>query len=178
MIKVTQYTPLLLLSLLACVAWKDDTPKIAQTDPPIRTDKQAYSVTYTPPPYSAIKVTIKITYTNRTGGAVYLSGCPVPNLPTVEKKIEDKWITVLKHPRFMCYMDPIPIESGGTYEHMFHLRAYPPGGDNRWRGSPVLPREMEKIAGTYRLVMEEIERDDTSLLPLEERISNEFKLIE
>jgi hypothetical protein len=64
-----------------------------------------------------------------------------------------------------------------AYEHTFHLKAYPPGSNNYWKSYPVFPHEVKKIAGTYRLVLK-IERDDTSLLPLEERISNEFKLIE
>jgi hypothetical protein len=55
--------------------------------------------------------------------------------------------------------------------------AYPPGSDNYWWTYPFFPHEVEKIAGTYRLVLK-IEREDTSLLPLDERISNEFKLIE
>ncbi|HKX30790.1 MAG TPA: hypothetical protein VJ302_24075 [Blastocatellia bacterium] len=191
--QIIKYIPLLLSSLLSCVAWVGGAPEITGAEPPIRTDQQVYSVTRLPPPDSAIKVLIKILYTNRSERLVHLPGCAGPH-PIIEKKIGDKWVPVLSLPVPTCFSLPITIEPGGTFNDKVYLYGYPPGKSKY----PELEPEMDEVDGTYRIVYEILQTDgpaqplfsnpaeylryqlrnpnSISLLPLEERISNEFRL--
>jgi hypothetical protein len=190
--KTSRYFCLSLFSILLSFVGANRKPHLAQTDAPIQTDKQEYQVTYEPfsgllssggkhgsPKYKpmAYKVTIKTSYTNRTGGDVYLPVCTEPRLPWLEKKVEGKWILAYDPGARMCQRTPVRIEPGETYLDTFDVEAFLPGRDTN------LDFLVEEIEGTYRLVRAfyRINKGDppwkTSDLPLEERVSNEFRLV-
>jgi hypothetical protein len=197
--KITQNAYLLLLSLLICVTRTGGVAPIAQTEPPIRTDKQGYSVTRTfksvplgksKDTYSAvpvIKVTIATIYTNRTGGAVYLPTCVGPSQPVLEKKLEGKWVVAYAAGERRCLGNPVRIEAGATYRDTFYVEAFLINKD-----SFSSRLRVKEITGTYRLVRSLYKTDPrtwgsggygrdasiSQLLALRERISNEFKLTE
>jgi hypothetical protein len=198
--KIThQSAYLLLLSFLICVAQAGGAANIAQVEPPIRTDKQVYPVTHTSKSvpvsksehaYSVlpvIKVTIATSYTNRTGGAVYLPTCVEPSQPVLEKKLEGKWVVAYAAGERRCLGDPVRIEAGATYRDTFYVEAFLINKD-----SFSSRLRVKEIPGTYRLVRSLYKTDPrtwgsggygrdasiSQLLPLRERISNEFKLIE
>jgi hypothetical protein len=122
----------------------------------------------------AFKVTINTSYTNRTGGRVYLPVCIEPFQPNLEKKVGDKWVVVYGAGGRMCRGTPVRIEPGETYRDAFKMEAFWP------RRNSNLDFHEKEIDGTYRLVREiysnyEMWREVE--LPLKERISNEFRLI-
>jgi hypothetical protein len=170
--KIAKYSHARLLCLLICTAWTDAISN-AKTEAPIRTDKQEYSITRAPD--STIRVTIKTVYTNRSQSTVYLPGCPWPSPPVVEKKVGDGWVPLYSPIEFLCAKDPLPVEPGEKYTDTLNIAVAPLGS----RIHPQLNPEIKEVAGTYRLVRR-ILRDyrADSLLPLEERVSNEFKLKE
>jgi hypothetical protein len=196
--KIARYAYLLLLSLLTFVARTGDAANIAQTEPPIQTDKQAYSVTrasrFIPAKGNhagsvapVIKVAIGVSYTNRTRATVYLPTCITPSQPALEKKVKGEWVVAFAWGERLCLGEPVRIEPGTTYQDVFHVEASLT--DNDSDSSRLRVRE---IAGTYRLVRRFYKTDPrtwasggygrnvslSQLLPLRERISNEFKLTE
>jgi hypothetical protein len=171
---------------------------IAQTEPPIRTDKRAYSVTrasrFIPAKGNqassvvpVVKAAIGASYTNRTGAAVYLPTCVTPSQPTLEKKVEGKWVVAFAWGERSCLGEPVRIEPGATYQDVFHVEASLTDND-----SDSSRLRVKEIAGTYRLVRRFYKTDPrtwlsggygrdpyiSQLLPLRDRISNEFKLTE
>jgi hypothetical protein len=118
-----------------------------------------------------------MSYTNRTGSTVYLMKCKTPSQPALEKKIGDKWVFAYAPIQLMCLEEPIRIKPGETYRDVFYMEAF--------KGKNMAPNfQVKEVAGTYRLVRSFYKTfnpkgDGTGLgelLPLEEGISNEFKL--
>jgi len=190
--KTTRCLCLSLFSSLLSFVWTNHAPDLAQTDAPIQTDKPEYQVTYEPSSMllsndkqgsvtyrpKAFKVTINSTYTNRTGSTVYIPVCQVPSQPNLEKKVEGKWVVAYGPGGRLCRGVPVRIEPGETYRDTFKVEAFWP------RQNGNLDFFDEEIEGTYRLVYDlhdiyihPMGREPDRLLPLEERISNEFRLI-
>jgi hypothetical protein len=172
--KIAKHSHALWLCLLIYAAWTEVTSGIAQTEAPIRTDKQEYSVVRTS--NSTVRFTIKTIYTNRSQDTVYLPGCPYPSPPVLEKKVGDKWVVLYEQFEPMCRRDPLPVKPGETYPHTLDISIFPTGSNM----GPQLNPGIKEIAGTYRIVRR-IQRDyraSSPLLPLDERISNEFELKE
>ena len=86
----------------------------------------------------------------------------LPILIALEKKVGDKWVVALGHPPW-----PGPEE----------LMSINPGGMSRGTWSIVF-RRLKEVPGTYRIVLDLYGTEDGEMLQLEERVSNEFKLIE
>ena len=172
--KIAKHSHALWLCLLIYAAWTEVSSGAAQTEAPIRTDKQEYSIVRTSD--STVRFKIKTTYTNRSQYTVYLPGCPSPSPPRLEKKVGDKWVVAYQQLENLCYRDPLPVKPGETYPDTLDISIFPTGG----KMGPQLNPGIKEIAGTYRIVRR-IQRDyraSSPLLPLDERISNEFELKE
>ncbi len=190
--KTTRFLCVALFSSLLSFVWTDQAPDPAQTDAPIQTDKREYQVTYEPSSMllsndkqgsvtyrpMAFKVNINISYTNRTGSTVYIPTCQGPLQPNLEKKVKGKWVVAYGPGGRMCRGAPVRIEPGETYRDTFKVEAFWP------RRNSNLDFFDEEIEGAYRLVYDlhdiyvfPLGREPDRLLPLEERISNEFRLV-
>ena len=195
--KINRGFYLLLPSLLICFIRADYVSIAAPTDPPVQTDKKIYSVTLTP---ESFQVVIKWTYTNRTSATVYRARSVT--ILALEKKVGDEWV-VAKRDAIPFTQDAISIEDKkkgkpwGIINEEF-ARINP--GETRWgtwdirpgKGSFFGPSskakrrfELKEVPGVYRLVLglfgtETTEGEDlpSEVLPLEERVSNEFEIVE
>ncbi|HKX31059.1 MAG TPA: hypothetical protein VJ302_25440 [Blastocatellia bacterium] len=164
--KKRRYSYLFLLGLLVCFI---RTEGAAQVAPPIRTERETYEVKYT---RNSVKLTIKTSYTNRTGDTVYLSKCRVPSEPILQKRVRGRWILAYERPQLLCREKPVRIKPGETYKDRFQMEAFLPGNNN-------FPKfEVREVPGTYRLVRSfHRGSDEGPLLPLRERVSNQFQLV-
>jgi hypothetical protein len=189
--KIAKYSQAFLLGVVLCFVRTECTSQIAQRKAPIRTDKPIYGITYTPKRVKIrrVKISIKTSYTNRTGTTVYLAprcGGPLPLM--LEKKVGDQWVAAynLTVPACAplscrdissipdsCVPHPgYPIEPGNIYIDRFDVELFPPNSDKEPKFNPAI----KEIAGTYRLVR--LIHNNQGLLPLEKRISNEFNIID
>jgi hypothetical protein len=103
---------------------------------------------------------IKWTYTNRTSATVYRTRAPI--ILALEKKVGDKWVVALGGKRW-----PGPEE----------LESINPGtmSQGTWR---IAPTRLKEVPGAYRIVLDLYGTEDGEMLPMEERVSNEFELVE
>jgi len=173
-VKIAKHSHALSLCLLIYAAWTEVSSGTAQTEAPIRTDKQEYSIVRTSD--STVRFKIKTIYTNRSQYTVYLPGCPNPSPPVLEKKVGDKWVVAYQQLESLCYRDPLPVKPGETYPHTLDISIFSTGS----KMGPQLNPGIKEIAGTYRIVrrIQHDNRASSPLLPLDERISNEFELKE
>jgi hypothetical protein len=168
----TKY-PILLVAILVLVGQRlSGESVLAQdnekpVDAPIQTDKKMYKVAVTP---QSVKFTINYSYVNRTGGAVFLPSCKKPYRPTLEKKVEGRWVAAVDPIEPMCAGAPVRIGPGKTYRDKFEVEAFLPGNDM----NPKLKVDVRVIEGVYRLV--HVFSGQKRPLPLEDRISNEFEI--
>jgi hypothetical protein len=165
---------MLIVAILALIAQPlfDDRlltqDKRKKGDAPIQTDEKIYKVTVTP---RSVKFMINYSYVNRGRGVVYLPTCVRPYRPLLEKKVDGRWATAVESPEFLCLGPPVRIEPGERYQDSFQVEAFLPGGY-------ILPRllvAVQDIEGEYRLA-HVFEMPNHQPLPLEDRVSNEFKL--
>jgi hypothetical protein len=187
--KIAKYFQAFLLGLVVYFVRTDCTPQIVQGKAPIRTDKPVYGITYTLKrvKIQRVKISIKTSYTNRTGTTVYLApGCGGPLPLMLEKKVGDQWVAAYNLPVAACAMlscldissipdscvphPGYPIEPGKIYVDRFDVEVFPPNSDKEPKFNPAI----KEIGGTYRLVR--LIHNNRGLLPLEERISNEFNI--
>jgi hypothetical protein len=98
--------------------------------------------------------------------------------PVLEKQLDGCWVSVYAPFVDLCEPTVRPIQSGEVYRSSLRVRVEQPGS----RVAPSLPAS--DIAGTYRLVWNVYgwwrtghapTPDD--LLPLEQRISNPFRIV-
>src|SRR5262249_23017742 len=164
----------LLVAILALVAQALSDGRISgqdkkkRVDAPIQTDEKTYKVEITP---QSVKFMINYSYVNRTGDAVFLPTCVRPYRPLLEKKVEGRWTSAADSFEFMCVGPPVQIEPEKTYQDSFQVEAFLPGNNI----IPKLKVDVREIEGVYRLV-HLFEGQNHQRLPLEERVSNEFKL--
>lgn len=143
-------------------------------DGSLRTDRASYAVTRSG---DLLAVAIDFTYTNHTGGPVYLTGCRGPNPPTLEKRVGSTWVTAYSPIVDLCLGPPVEIASGASYSYHDEIAAGAPG-------SNIGPQfQVSPLAGTYRAVWAVYAAmPDGSgaapLLPEASRTSNEFELHE
>lgn len=159
-------------ALAACSASEMFVP--SGEDAAIQTDRLEYVLT---PSERLIETSIHLTYTNRTGAAVHIHSCGGPQPPRLEKQEQGRWVTALEPVMDLCLGLPITVAAGATYVHEYRLTAGVPG-------TTAFPHfEVASIPGTYRLVWDLYHEavpgsPPTGLLPLRERVSNEFRLTE
>jgi hypothetical protein len=173
-----------LLTVAACTAAREDdtgaqggdTGPPSAESPMITTDRQSYQVRRTA---DAIEVDIVTTFTNHTNDTVRLHPCgqSQPSF-TLEKWVDGAWRPAYNQ---MCpamlSLDPPRVEPHAARTDTARVRAM--------LAANAAPRfETEPIAGTYRLVYAQAYRTwranvgPGELLPLEQRVSNSFRLEE
>lgn len=145
--------------------------------PPIQTDRQRYVVTDSA---GLSRLTIQLTYRNRTGKSVFLPTCRGPQPPRLQKQVGDTWMVAYAPVILACEGPPIEIPDGGSYDYTFRILAGMPGTNfaPRWAVS--------EIPGTYRILWEifsDVEGNPArpvrtrNPLPVEQEISNTFQLV-
>jgi hypothetical protein len=142
----------------------------------IRTDSAVYHVRTTS---EAHELTIGVTFTNGTGGTTYIPTCRAPFPPVLQRWNGDQWVTVFSPVVAMCLGPPVVIPAGSTYHYSYRVM-----GSRRPNTYPRF--ETSEISGTYRLVWQILgswtpDGPEPGLgveLPLEQRVSNSFVLVQ
>lgn len=148
---------------------------VSPGDPPIRTHREAYALEATPTSY---RVEVTATYTNRTGGTVYLQKCGhTPPAFMLQKEVGGEWVDAWRQACALVLVPPVEIAPGESYTTTALVHAA--------RTPNAFPRfEVEEVPGTYRLVFHMLRTWDPDgsspglgePLPLEARVSNPFRL--
>ncbi len=144
-------------------------------DAAIRTDQLIYHAEIVNDSRPAVQLTIETEYTNTTDNTVYLIGCHQPSAPQLQKYKDGEWVTVYSPVENECLSPPWEISPGETYRDTYQVYGYLPG----YNAAPTFDAT---IPGRYRLVRDIYQElsdpvNEAELLPLSERISNEFKII-
>lgn len=119
---------------------------------------------------------IGVTFTNRTGGTVYIVNCNGATVVSLEKRVTGQWKNVWSPPIPLCLGPPITVLASGTYRT--RIRIY--GGYPRTNSYPQF--SVTDIRGEYRAVWLNVltsYRDRPpfgNALPIDQRVSNRFKL--
>jgi len=143
-------------------------------DSSLRTDQLTYHAKILHNPRSAVQLTIETEYTNTTENTVYFMGCHHPSAPQLQKYQEGKWVTVYSPIENLCLSPPWDIAPGETYRETYQVYGYLPGHN-------AAPTFDASIPGRYRLVRDIYQQlsdplNESELLPLSERVSNEFTI--
>jgi hypothetical protein len=117
---------------------------------------------------------IGFTYINTTAKPVSKAGCGFPPWPTLEKKVEGRWVLAYNPVYLLCLTRPdFMVRSGETFHAVFDFEAYEPG--HRW--APTL--DVSSVDGIYRLRWDLVEGTDAN--NRDARIirstSNEFRMV-
>ena len=117
---------------------------------------------------------IGFTYVNTTAKPVSKAGCGFPPWPSLEKKVEGRWVLAYNPAYLMCLTKPdFILRSGETYHAVFDFEAYEPG--HRW--APTL--DVSSIDGVYRLRWDMAEGTDATdrSAKIVRSTSNEFRMV-
>lgn len=164
-----------ILPALACSAATAGSPSGA----PIETDRTVYTINDSA---GIARLTIRMTYRNTTGKDVFLPTCRGPQPPRLQKQVGDRWIVAFAPNVLGCEEQPILVRDGDSYEYTFRVLAGMPN-------SRYAPRfAVAEVPGTYR-VLWEIFRGTSKEgggraiatkdpLPVEQEVSNTFRLVE
>lgn len=157
----------------------DETPVGAVAPSPmstlVTTDQQSYRPRRTA---VAVELDIVTTFTNRTGEPVRLHPCGPTSQPafSLEKWVDGAWKPAWGQacPAILM-LDPPEVAPGASRTDTARVRAM--------LGPNAMPRfEVEPIAGSYRVVYAQVYRGWRpnegvgELLPLEQRVSNTFRI--
>ncbi len=150
----------------------DDT----EGQPAIQTDKKAYTVGFTD---LFMELTVEMRYTNRTRRIVYLPRCLVVHSPILEKLEDGEWVFAYAPVVSLCLGPPVVVMPDAPYAYTFEMHA-------GLRSNNLHPKfKPDEVEGVYRLAWEIYrtwQPDNRpglgTLLPLEQRISNTFRLVE
>jgi len=182
--KIDRCFYLLLPSLLICFIRADWVSIAVQIDPPVQTDKRIYPAVLTP---ESFQVVIKWTYTNRTNATVYSKTKSAHTYLVLEKKVGDEWV-VAKRAAISTHggedgdiwgtTDEFgSLNPGGTCGGTWVIR--PVKGGYLGLGSKEKRRfELKEAPGVYRIFVGLSSVEDGEIVPLAERVSNEFELVE
>lgn len=168
---------LAMLASSACVMDPSLPSARADSDPSIRTDAPVYALQYQPGIYT---VRIRAEYTNRTGRTVYLHRhCGYGDRPHRHLVRADADVTPIWLNEGACISLPlrlpIPVRAGETYGDEFELVS-----TESPHAQP--PITMGQRTGVFQLVydVQRTNRVDgwggVDLLPLEQRVSNAFRV--
>jgi hypothetical protein len=180
--------PAALIALAGCTAAPPgdaapDTSSAAQSSPPppverpfLTTDREEYRVERTA---DSLTLHIVATLTNHAAQPVYLHPCgrTQPSF-VLEKWVDGAWKNAYSQAcPAMLMIDPPRVEPGASRTDTAHVNAA--------RDPNTMPRfEVEPIAGDYRLVYTQAYASwkpgegPGELLPLEQRVSRAFRIIE
>ena len=173
----------LCLLAMACTASREESaedPPVGSAAPSpasplITTDRQSYRPRRTA---EALELDIVTTFTNRTSDTVRLHPCGSISQPSfsLEKWIDGAWKPALAQqcPAILM-LDPPAVAPGASRMDTARVRAM--------LAANAMPRfEVDPIAGSYRLVYAQAYRSwrpnegPGELLPLEQRVSNTFRI--
>jgi hypothetical protein len=172
-----------LLATSACTASREESGEPPANDAPpsppstmITTDRESYRVRRTT---EALEIDIVTTFTNRTSDTVRLHPCgsSQPSF-TLEKWTGGVWTPAYSQacPAILM-LDPPQVAPGASRTDTARVRAM--------LAANAMPRfETEPIAGSYRVVYAQAYRSwrpnegPGELLPLEQRVSNTFRIEE
>jgi hypothetical protein len=139
----------------------------------LQTDRLTYSAFFTA---TTIEFDVGFTFTNRARFAVAIPRCVRPFRPALDKLIAGVWVEVLRHAE-ACVAEPLVIGPRRSQRFVLRVRAGRPN-------SFIEPQfRTAELPGIYRLRWQVYEHDPTRpdgvgpLLPLEFRVSNEFRII-
>lgn len=144
------------------------------SDPPIRTSADEYVLETTSIGWQA---EIDLVYANRSDGPYYLVNCGGSYFYVLEKLVEGRWVVSWGPILPLCLSPVIRIDAGATFADTLGIF----GG---FPGTNVSPKfQMANPEGTYRIVVEALRSFDEEarpfgpMLPREQRVSNEFRLV-
>ena len=135
---------------------------------PIRTDRSVYRLRMTG---DASVAEVRFEYRNGTNRTVEVPSCQGAHPPVLEKFEDGEWVVALSYPVLLCLAPPLRIGVGKTHRSTFTIRVF-------HRPNMYPQFEVEEIAGTYRLVWSLWHAGATEALPLEQRISNTFEVVD
>jgi hypothetical protein len=133
------------------------------SEPAIQTDGNAFNLS---PSGDRLWADIPYTFTNRTGGAVYIVNCLGGFNLRLERKVGRQWVSAWSPLLLLCLSAPIVIGAGETYRNSVQPRLAD--------GEPT---------GIYRIVWVDAFSSYQDRPPwgeqidLEHRVSNEFQLL-
>jgi hypothetical protein len=116
---------------------------------------------------------IGFTLTNNTAGTISRAGCNTPGWPTLEKKVNDRWVVGYFFISLMCRTIPdFSWDAGSQFHDVLKVRAAKPGTNT----IPALA--VEPIDGVYRLVWDFTEGREAEAKGARqiEVVSNEFHM--
>jgi hypothetical protein len=143
-------------------------------DPPIRTSAEEYVLKTTSIGW---ETEIPFVYANRSGGPYYLVNCGGSYFYVLEKFVEGRWVVSWGPILPLCLSPVIRINAGATLADTVGIFAGFPGTKN----GPQF--QMPDPQGVYRIVVEALRSFDEDarpfgpMLPREQRVSNEFRLV-
>lgn len=176
-------SPLILLVNILIVNCHNDGPELlfnqqSENAAPIQTEKNEYVLRYS---HNSIEFSINLIFTNSTEKTVYIATCFDVSPPFLERRTRDgQWVFAYAQAAPACLGKPVTIEPDEEFLYTLDVVAGLPS-------SNIYPKfETNQIPGHYRLVWDIYATwppdGDISgpgnLLPREQRISNDFRLIE
>ena len=151
---------------------------VREGEEPIRTDRGEYVADRTG---GGVSLDVVVRFTNPVAGPVNLPTCHGVHPPVLEKLVGGRWVSAYNPPVLACLGPPLVVREGDTLDYTYRIRGAP-------RGSNTYPQfEVPDVVGTYRLVWHIYDGDGAGyagaegsgrLLPLRQRVSNEFRIIE
>jgi len=145
------------------------------SSPLITTDRESYRPRHSS---EALELDIVTTFTNRTSDTVWLHPCGSSSQPSfsLEKWVDGAWKPAWGQPcPAILMLDPPKVAPGASRTDTAKVRAMLAGN--------AMPRfEIDPIAGSYRVVYAQAYRSwrpnegPGELLPLEQRVSNTFRI--
>lgn len=143
---------------------------------PLQTDRSEYELRRTD---QRLEVEIPFTYTNVTGETVFVVHCDGIAPPSLEKRVDDRWVHAWSAVVPQCLSEPIEIGPGATYADTLVVYA----GLPTTRLAPQF--QVAPVDGVYRLVWHSVVHDYDADRPgfgepleLAYRVSNSFVLKE
>ena len=145
--------------------------------PPIRTDKQTYTLKQSG---ETLSVSFDMTYTNQTSDPTHLVTCNGIFSILLEKLIDGKWVLAYGSDSPDCLGPFISIEPGRQHAYELNVVVFVPSSENE-------PKfQVDNPVGTYRLVWPIYESLNPNgyqqesgwgkLMPLERWVSNNFEI--
>ena len=139
-----------------------------------QTDQLHYTLVSTP---DGIQGEISYAFTNPTQSLVYIVNCNGSTRLALEKRIGEQWVKAWEPIMEACLSEPIIVQPEQAYQAVIHIFAADPAKD-------IHPKfSVDSVSGIYRLVWQDVlqtyDPDNYPFgeaLPLEQRISNHFRL--
>ncbi len=166
-------------AVLACgsdaAPTENDGPLDRDANAAFQTDSMTYSLVRTTQEYQG---RVEMQYTNRRSDSVYVVNCGGATAVKLERLVGGQWRSAYEPPVFNCFSQPIVVAPGATRRFTLLVGA-------GVTGSTIEPKwPFADVDGTYRIVWGQFlssYREDRQpkgeALPLEQRLSNRFRLV-